>query len=131
MSKTSSTISVIFMWLGTIAASAPAANLDTLQFGREQSEREHALAVHRSDVVNGGLDLEKYRVVLGLDHWTLSKTPEDNARLLVDELRAFNADYLKRGSLDVITHSRGGLVARSFCELLGQADAVRNYLKRN
>jgi len=71
---------------------------------------------------------QKYRVVLGLDHWTLSKTPEDNARLLVDELRAFNADYLKRGSLDVITHSRGGLVARSFCELLGHAQSVRHLI---
>ena len=69
---------------------------------------------------------QRYRVVLGLDHWTLSKTPEENARLLINELRVLNSDYLKPESLDVITHSRGGLVARSFCELLNQMAAVRH-----
>ena len=39
---------------------------------------------------------------------------------------AFDADLLGDGSLDIISHSRGGLVARSFCELLGHAGAVRN-----
>src|SRR5262245_13358973 len=71
---------------------------------------------------------QRYPLVLGLDHWTLSKSPEENAQLLVDELRAFDPDCLKRGSLDVITHSRGGLVARSFCELLGHMDAVRHLI---
>ena len=71
---------------------------------------------------------QQYGVVLGLDHWTLSKTPDENAQLLVDELRAFNPALLKRGALDVITHSRGGLVGRSFCELLNHADAVRNLI---
>ena len=71
---------------------------------------------------------QHYGVVLGFDHWTLSRTPEDNAKLLADELRAFDADLLQGGSLDVISHSRGGLVARSFCELLGHAAAVRNLI---
>ena len=35
---------------------------------------------------------QHYRVVLGLDHWTLSKSPEENAKLLADELRAFNPE---------------------------------------
>jgi len=69
---------------------------------------------------------QNYKVVLGFDHWTLSKTPEDNAKLLIDELRAYDADLLRKDKVDIIAHSRGGLVARSFCELLGQADAVRN-----
>ena len=71
---------------------------------------------------------DHYRVVLGLDHWTLSKTPEENAQLLVDELRAFDAGLMTNGRLDVITHSRGGLVARAFSELLGHADSVRNLI---
>jgi CHAT domain-containing protein len=71
---------------------------------------------------------QHYRFVLGLDHWTLSKSPDKNAQLLIDELRAFNPELIKPGSLDVIAHSRGGLVARSFCELLGQGAAVRNLI---
>jgi hypothetical protein len=71
---------------------------------------------------------ERYRVVLGLDHWTLSKTPQDNARLLADELRAFDPELMKNGRLDIISHSRGGLVGRAFCELENHADAVRNLI---
>jgi hypothetical protein len=71
---------------------------------------------------------QRYRVVLGFDHWTLSKSPEENAGQLADELRAFDADLLGSASLDVISHSRGGLVARSFCELLGHSESVRNLI---
>jgi CHAT domain-containing protein len=71
---------------------------------------------------------QHYRDVLGFDHWTLSKSPEENASQLADELRRFDADLLHNGSLDIISHSRGGLVARAFCELLGHADAVRNLI---
>ena len=71
---------------------------------------------------------EHYRVVLGLDHWTLSKSPEENAQLLVENLRAFDPSLLTGGRLDIVTHSRGGLVARAFCELLDQSDAVRNVI---
>src|SRR3954454_22068763 len=45
---------------------------------------------------------QHYRVVLGFDHWTLSKSPEENAAQLADELRAFDADLLKGGNLDII-----------------------------
>jgi CHAT domain-containing protein len=65
---------------------------------------------------------ETYRGVIGFDHWTLSKTPEDNARLLWELLDP----QLHTGQrLDIITHSRGGLVARAFIELLGHGEAVR------
>lgn len=64
----------------------------------------------------------KYRGVIGFDHWTLSRTPEDNARLLWELLDP----RLRSGRrLDIIAHSRGGLVARAFVELLGHAEAVR------
>jgi hypothetical protein len=65
---------------------------------------------------------KQYRGVIGFDHWTLSKTPEDNARMLWDRLDP----RLRSGRrLDIITHSRGGLVARAFVELLRHGAAVR------
>ncbi len=71
---------------------------------------------------------QNYGAVLAFDHWTLSKTPEDNARLLIEELRTLDPALLRNGALDVICHSRGGLVARSLCELLGHGAAVRNLI---
>jgi hypothetical protein len=66
-----------------------------------------------------------YRAVLGFDHWTLSVTPEENAQLLWDLLDpAVRAGH----RLDLITHSRGGLVARAFVELLGRGEAVRRVI---
>jgi hypothetical protein len=63
-----------------------------------------------------------YRAVLGFDHWTLSQTPEENAKLLWNLLDP----ALRTGHrLDIITHSRGGLVARAFVELLDHGEAVR------
>lgn len=72
---------------------------------------------------------EKYQVVLGFDHWTLSKDPEANARLLLEQIRSLDANLLTGRRLDVIAHSRGGLVARAFTELLPEAEAaVRNLI---
>jgi hypothetical protein len=66
-----------------------------------------------------------YRAVLGFDHWTLSLAPEENAQLLWDLLDpALRAGH----RLDIITHSRGGLVARAFVELLGHGEAVRRVI---
>jgi hypothetical protein len=63
-----------------------------------------------------------YQAVLGFDHWTLSLTPEENAEFLWSLLDPM----LHTGHrLDIITHSRGGLVARAFVELLGHGEAVR------
>ncbi len=71
---------------------------------------------------------ERYRAVLGLDHWTLSKTPLENAKMLVEQLRILEPNLLEGRRLDIITHSRGGLVARAFTKLLGGAPAVRNLI---
>jgi hypothetical protein len=66
-----------------------------------------------------------YRAVLGFDHWTLSLTPEENAKLLWELLDP----SLRAGHrLDIVTHSRGGLVARAFVELLGHGEAVRRVI---
>jgi hypothetical protein len=66
----------------------------------------------------------RYSHVLGFDHWTLSKSPEDNARALVECLRASAPHLLKERRIDIIAHSRGGLVARAFCDLLEHRGAV-------
>ncbi|MET1003827.1 MAG: CHAT domain-containing protein, partial [Acidimicrobiia bacterium] len=50
------------------------------------------------------------------DHHTLSRSPEQNARDLVTRLRELNAPRL---TVDVLAHSRGGLVARELAALQG------------
>jgi len=66
-----------------------------------------------------------YRAVLGFDHWTLSLTPEENAAFLWNLLDpALRAGH----RLDLITHSRGGLVARAFVEILAHGEAVRRVI---
>jgi hypothetical protein len=71
---------------------------------------------------------KRYRAVIGFDHWTLSKTPLENAGMLAEQLRAIAPDLLANRRLDMITHSRGGLVARAFCELVGETEAVQNVI---
>lgn len=61
--------------------------------------------------------------VLAFDHPTISRSPVDNARWLGDRLRA-NGIHL---DVDLITHSRGGLVGRVLAEntnLGATADAL-------
>ena len=48
--------------------------------------------------------------IFAFDHFTLSRTPEENARMLLAGLPD------KRFQFDVITHSRGGLVLRNLVE---------------
>ena len=48
--------------------------------------------------------------IFAFDHFTLSRTPEENARMLLEGLPA------KPFTFDVITHSRGGLVLRNLVE---------------
>lgn len=61
---------------------------------------------------------EKYPLILGYDHCTLSVTPEDNAKSMLKILQ--NSGLFDTGlKFDVVTHSRGGLVLRSFVELCG------------
>jgi CHAT domain-containing protein len=48
--------------------------------------------------------------IFAFDHFTVSRTPEENARLLVDALPSGEFEF------DVVTHSRGGLVLRNLVE---------------
>ncbi|HEY3232682.1 MAG TPA: hypothetical protein VGJ87_25860, partial [Roseiflexaceae bacterium] len=58
----------------------------------------------------------RYDAILGYEHPTLSSDPLQNAR----DLLALVPDDL-RLAVDIVTHSRGGLVARSLVELLDPA----------
>jgi hypothetical protein len=53
-----------------------------------------------------------YDAVIGFDHRTLSVDPERNARDLLTLLEPYDGELV----IDIITHSRGGLVTRSFVE---------------
>ena len=48
--------------------------------------------------------------VFAFDHFTISRTPEQNARMIVDSLPQQVTTF------DVVTHSRGGLVLRNLVE---------------
>ncbi|QJD93445.1 hypothetical protein HH213_27210 [Duganella dendranthematis] len=72
----------------------------------------------------GDLDLqpllERYEGrVFGYDHWTIGRTPQQNAMNLLHRLPA-NAGW----ELDILCHSRGGLVVRSLLTD-GMADIAR------
>lgn len=70
---------------------------------------------------------EKYPVILGYDHATLSITPEDNANAMLKTLK--ESGLLDIGvKFDVVTHSRGGLVLRSLVELCGGYSNVENVI---
>ena len=58
--------------------------------------------------------LSAYDAVLGYDHRTLSVDPRKNAEELLVELRRHHPGTDL--TIDIITHSRGGLVTRSFAE---------------
>nr|WP_315249895.1 hypothetical protein [uncultured Duganella sp.] len=64
--------------------------------------------------------LERYEGrVFGYDHWTIAKTPQQNALNLLQRLPA-NAAW----EVDILCHSRGGLVVRSLLTE-GMADIAR------
>jgi hypothetical protein len=68
-----------------------------------------------------------YDLVLGFDHRTLSEDPLENAEQMLEHLRTI--DPGTGIDIDVVTHSRGALVARSLVEhLLGSDDdlVIRN-----
>lgn len=48
--------------------------------------------------------------IYGFDHFTISRTPEDNARMLLESLPQRTTTF------DVVTHGRGGLVLRHLVE---------------
>ncbi|WP_165069612.1 DUF7379 domain-containing protein [Paludisphaera rhizosphaerae] len=59
---------------------------------------------------------ENYDLVIGFDHATLSNDPLENASDLLARLQSISWPHPPR--LDVVTHSRGGLVLRSLSEHL-------------
>lgn len=70
---------------------------------------------------------QAYDAVLGFDHRTLSEDPQSNANDLMTHLhRIADCDL----HVDVITHSRGGLVCRSLSELVLPSAAWRPTLER-
>ena len=52
--------------------------------------------------------------IFAFDHFSVSRTPEDNARMLLESLPDQTTTF------DVITHSRGGLVLRNLVERSGE-----------
>ena len=65
--------------------------------------------------------ISAYDAVIGFDHKTLSLDPRENAEDLLARLKTHSPEA--ELVIDVITHSRGGLVTRSFVEqLLPAAD---------
>jgi hypothetical protein len=59
--------------------------------------------------------------VFGYDHWTISKTPLENALNLLDAIpEGANWD------IDVVCHSRGGLVVRSLLSVIRDGAALAN-----
>lgn len=72
--------------------------------------------------------LRSYDAVLGFDHKTLSVDPLANAADLLDRLEAIG--WREPPQLDVITHSRGGLVFRSLMEHLLPASSFRPETRR-
>jgi hypothetical protein len=67
--------------------------------------------------------LQQYDAVIGYDHRTLVEDPRENAVAMLAGLRSIK--WSGTPELDVITHSRGGLVYRSLTELLIPSDAFR------
>ena len=95
--------------------------------GKVKNNKKALLFIHgtASSLAGGYADVntkilqalkKEYPVILGYDHFTLSRTPEDNAKDMRKKLE--KSGLLDRGvKFDVITHSRGGLVLRSLVEL--------------
>lgn len=76
-----------------------------------------ALSLSRSGNALLTKALQRYDQVLAYDHRTLSLDPMENAADLLQRLRAHAGD--RPVELDIVCHSRGGLVARSLIELVG------------
>jgi hypothetical protein len=61
--------------------------------------------------------------IFAFDHFTLSRTPEENARMLLEGLPDQTTTF------DVITHSRGGLVLRNLVERASEFDSLSRRFK--
>ena len=71
--------------------------------------------------------LTDYDAVVGFDHKTLSVDPLENARELAALLTPFRG---RQVTLDIVSHSRGGLTARSFVESVLPGLAWRGQVDR-
>lgn len=74
---------------------------------------------------------QHYAAVISFDHWTLSRTPDENAAMLWKKLatlfRRSKQPLTEDAPIDMIAHGRGGLVARAFVELMSE---TRGAVKR-
>jgi hypothetical protein len=61
--------------------------------------------------------------IFGFDHFSLCRTPEENARMLLEALPEQTTTF------DVVTHSRGGLVLRNVVERADQFGALSRRFK--
>jgi hypothetical protein len=96
-----------------------------LPLGREQRVLLYVHGFASSIEAGGGALLvpqfaSHYDAILAYDHPTLGLSPIDNARQLLDMI----PDDLQL-SVDLVAHSRGGLVIRSLVELLDWAPKLR------
>ena len=69
-----------------------------------------------------------YDAIIGFDHPTLSLTPEENARELLDALQA--CTWMTPPHLDIVSFSRGGLVYRALSEVLLPKATWRPHIDR-
>ncbi len=76
-----------------------------------------------------GACLSHYDVVLGYDHKTLSDSPETNAAALLQALKDLPWGATPP-EIDIITHSRGGLVVRSLVESLAPSNTWKATFRR-
>lgn len=63
-----------------------------------------------------GAAKDSYDAIIGFDHPTLSRDPLENATDLLTRLKAQHLAFTP--TIDIVSYSRGGLVARSFIEYL-------------
>jgi hypothetical protein len=93
--------------------------------GREHRVLLYVHGFNSSIAAGGGAKLvpqfaDRYDAILGYDHPTLGHGPIENAR----ELLAMIPDDIQM-SVDLVAHSRGGLVIRSLVELLDWTPKLR------
>lgn len=123
-----------------LSAEKPFSDWDSIK-NKIQEKNRALLFIHgtASSLAGGYADVntkilgalkDKYPVILGYDHFTLSKTPKENAQGIQDALNELKVNGVldKNFKFDVVTHSRGGLVLRSFVELLDGHDYVDNVI---
>lgn len=121
---------------GWLKVTAETLGAGKLELGKPMSPKRSLLLVHGtfSNTSSAYGDLAKStffeRVkdayddrIFGFDHFSLSRTPEENARMLLEALPEQTTTF------DVVTHSRGGLVLRNVVERATQFGAPSRRFK--